>query len=73
MTEDEAKTVKARGGRALTVSATAICVMGLAGPVLLVMGRDPDVLYPLYVVGWPLAVGGALYWLRGFRARVGRG
>jgi hypothetical protein len=72
MKDHEIRRAKARGGVALVVAAATISVLGLAGPVFLALGRDPDVLWPIYVVGWPLAIAAWLYWLRCWRARTRR-
>lgn len=68
--QDEARAavLRRRGAVGLGVAAAAVSALGLTGPLLLATTGDPSPALPFYPLGWAVALGGWLYWLRSWRA-----
>jgi hypothetical protein len=71
MTEDEARRAKRSGMTGLMIAAVAITFLGLAGPLMLALQGDAEGVLGFYPVGWAIAIGGWLWWLRSRRAARG--
>ena len=66
--EEEHRRLRRRGRIGLIVTAAMITLLGLGGPIAIAVAGDPSPILAYYPVGWAVAIGGILYWLRAFRA-----
>ncbi|MGF1660458.1 MAG: hypothetical protein ACFCUS_13605 [Rubrimonas sp.] len=66
--DERARRLKRRGGIALGVAAVMISALGLAGPLMLATTGDPEPVLAWYPLGWAVAIGAILVWLRSWRA-----
>lgn len=66
--DDKARRIKRRGALALGVAAVMISALGLGGPLMLATTGDAEPLLAWYPLGWAIAIGALLVWLRSWRA-----